>query len=825
MSAWSRIPVQAGAKVENVTESYAVGSKIIFLVEFIAPVIATGATLDIEIGAGANRKIVSASMASGSGTSIVRFEHTIVASDDVSYVAAKDVSGVKWEGNQSFSIVEQNTRAANASTSHQVVTVKDSEYGAAGDGVTDDTAAIQAALNSGAQVVYLPAGTYVCSSTITKPKNVHVCGDVSGLTKLTWASATYANLTSGVCFKNADATLAALPDLGSDTYRGTTKQLTFTSNPNIERGAVVVIYNPTPFSWSGHRAVYKQGEMLKIGGVTNNVVTLEWSVYDNYTTSNVDLYELQGDKGGISGIWFEGLADTANATYTVSLDGLCEVTLQDIKVSGGSGASLQIKRSFAVTILSGLVNEDLESDFGLDYGLSIVNCQDVDVVGGRYSAARHAIATGGGDHVGAIVNRGVQYRGVNARQSTTGTLNLDFHGNCEFCAISNSTIYGGVTVGGNFITVKDNTIIGASGGDRAVNISEAKGFHFDISNNTAHVYKAENTGVGMFVDARGSAPFDENTTLGGVLSITNNKFRWLSTAAPDNSQYYVAIALDGCTTTETIHILINGGAVSAVEAQEFGVRSVYYDRRSGTSVIDTLTISDSVFAGGGIFATVEGAMTDSIIRQFILKNVVCKDAEDGSLTAWVRGVSEQIVVSDCTFNDVRELLLEGTPSNHCDVVEVSNCRWRDYMRTGFTGSSSQNTAVFIRNADNVVIKSNVFRQRYKKLEVDDVSPFTVGDVIVGDTSTETATVYSITGTTPGELWLRDSASGTFGTTEDLSIQGGASAVATVNGAAQVPADDWAFRVTDSVDCYRDQNVIIGGAAASVSVSGTDTTTL
>ncbi len=45
-------------------------------------------------------------------------------------------------------------------------------YGAKGDGVTDDTAAIQAALNANAgtrQLIYFPNGTYLISSTLALP--------------------------------------------------------------------------------------------------------------------------------------------------------------------------------------------------------------------------------------------------------------------------------------------------------------------------------------------------------------------------------------------------------------------------------------------------------------------------------------------------------------------------------------------------------------------------------------------------------------------------------------------------------------------------------
>lgn len=65
----------------------------------------------------------------------------------------------------------------------QTVSVKD--FGAVGDGATDDTSAIQAALNSGAGAVYFPEGTYPVSSALTLPSNITLTGDGVGNTKLT----------------------------------------------------------------------------------------------------------------------------------------------------------------------------------------------------------------------------------------------------------------------------------------------------------------------------------------------------------------------------------------------------------------------------------------------------------------------------------------------------------------------------------------------------------------------------------------------------------------------------------------------------------------
>lgn len=79
----------------------------------------------------------------------------------------------------------------------QTVSVKD--FGAVGDGVTNDAAAIQAAIDyvfsANGGEVYVPFGTYICSSTITLKNNVKIYGDGPKVSILEFTSATGNGIT------------------------------------------------------------------------------------------------------------------------------------------------------------------------------------------------------------------------------------------------------------------------------------------------------------------------------------------------------------------------------------------------------------------------------------------------------------------------------------------------------------------------------------------------------------------------------------------------------------------------------------------------------
>lgn len=99
--------------------------------------------------------------------------------------------GTKYELGPSFAVSAQGRiRLTDA------VSVKD--FGAVGDGVADDTAAIQAALNAGMARVVVPAGMYRVTAKLIVPSNITLSGDgVASVIRLGNAANTYMFENSG----------------------------------------------------------------------------------------------------------------------------------------------------------------------------------------------------------------------------------------------------------------------------------------------------------------------------------------------------------------------------------------------------------------------------------------------------------------------------------------------------------------------------------------------------------------------------------------------------------------------------------------------------
>jgi hypothetical protein len=132
-------------------------------------------------------------------------------------------------------------------------TVSIEDFGAVGDGITDDTAAIQAALTYAATTknvgVYIPSGKYKITSSIVVPTvagqnflNIDVYGNGYSSQILQYNNSSvfsFANLTYEVSFRN----LSVIP---KTVVTGTTAALFYFANGNCESYFENIIYYPVP---------------------------------------------------------------------------------------------------------------------------------------------------------------------------------------------------------------------------------------------------------------------------------------------------------------------------------------------------------------------------------------------------------------------------------------------------------------------------------------------------------------------------------------------------------------------------------------------------
>ena len=637
-------------------------------------------------------------------------------------------------------------------------------FGAIGDGTTDDATAIQAAFTAAASLgvpVSLRSGkTYKCDSTLELSSSL-----IGNDATLDFSEAS--SLTSGHCLRTPSPTYTALPALGTAAAEGD-YTVTFASAPSVVSGDWVCIFNDTEGSWSDWRTNYFAGEFLEVASVSGSNVTFKTPLQDSYAIADVDLYHVAGVTLDITDLTVQGYAGGSSHSYTVSLIGGRSCKLENVKAYDGRHSSIRLVFCMDVDVINCIGEDDFIENHS-DYGLVISNSQEVHVRGGKFNAARHGIAVGGGTGTGSIVNRQIHISGaVISSSGATGVQAADFHGNVEHSSYKDCHIHGNAIIRGDHIEFIGNQVEGnADAGVMNLTIGEALGCNFKIQGNKFFQNNTDGT-RGCFIDAGGNTitSIHDDTVRGGLIDISGNDFVYFG--ADEDVIYGIRIINRG--SLEKIDIKCNnnhfvaengstlryGFACSAlVGVQQLNIVTV--DGNTGefgaeANDVDNLTIDNNTVVGGyGLRAADTGKL-------FSMNNNNISFAEQYSG-------------------------MIGNSSSNCEVAKITNntlinCMW------GRNGSSSTRTSLAIWRTDTVYCMNNftVGNVRYVRL-ASAASGYTVGETITGGTSGATATVFAIDG---DFLLVKDSITGTFQTGE--TITGGTSGAAVAAHGSTVVAD-------------------------------------
>jgi hypothetical protein len=403
------------------------------------------------------------------------------------------------------------------------------EHGAKGDGATDDTQAIRLALGAGTGCVYFPAGTYRVSGQLNVPKNMHILGDGVEATIVT-AERSPLNGFHEAVFYFSGGGFQKLPNM-SHRVRRFDVSLKLNSVAHLQADDVVVIIDPADGSYSKAKSDFNAGEYVQISEINGQLVLLVGALqagYDPEPTKPINLLKMvEPTRSSIRGMTVLGTANEQdNETCCIRFQCGRGVTVRDVRLASSHYSVLQFRQCY------GACAENVEADYnfaqsslsGLNYGISVANCQDVRIANCRITALRHAVTIGGyqgSDDSTNPVNRHVPVS--NCDLKTTGPIwALDCHGNGESFTFENNRIHGGIDFGGNLGRIIENEIYGRDGKMSSIPIygDDWKGTEFEIRGNRIHT-----VAVPDMSSKFGSIYLrtDGNTTTSGPTIISNNR--------------------------------------------------------------------------------------------------------------------------------------------------------------------------------------------------------------------------------------------------------------------------------------------------------------
>jgi hypothetical protein len=320
------------------------------------------------------------------------------------------------------------------------------EYGAVGDGETDDNAAIKACIEAACgRTVYFPAGTYksIGKINIITEYAVNIYGEnsvieVSGITSNGGA---VIQISSAIGTANL-----LLADVAKGDYT-----ITPTNPENFSEGDIIHIKDNVVLE----EAEVYNGEMLHIFSITEGVVKLHSPVMGNYSTSeNASISKLNNRPVTINGLNIVGTNDyIINGIMTYNRS---NVSIYNNIVTKCTAGGIHAWNCLYGNIYSNEINDCYVS--GLGYGIIIDSSKNINVYGNNVMECRHCIVTGGSYPCFQIeIHDNIVSSSTVVPPSGNGAIST--HPHDYYIIIKDNIIFGdGIFVRSHSSTVAGNTI-------------------------------------------------------------------------------------------------------------------------------------------------------------------------------------------------------------------------------------------------------------------------------------------------------------------------------------------------------------------------------
>jgi hypothetical protein len=335
------------------------------------------------------------------------------------------------------------TRTAQAKM-RDTVSVKD--FGAVGDGAANDTAAIQAAVNSLSTTggeLFFPPGTYRITAAISKTFADSIVFSIRGYGAKIDATA----LTTGNAIELGGSRVSNTP-LGGNVSKNS-DTFTVTSATGISAGRILLITSTD--LWNPTRPYYYKGELSLVEKIVGTTVTNSNPLYDGYTAATTTVHLLNMPTISVEGLEIECNADMTALQILYARNPV----VRNCKVHGSRYAGIYVGYHFGGTADSNFVYDVWNSVVtGTSYGISVGTGQGFKVVNNTINNARHSIAGGGFEPLRETV-----YANNTCHNSTLENVtgSIDIHGNMEFSVVTGN-VASSITCAGINAVISNNIL-------------------------------------------------------------------------------------------------------------------------------------------------------------------------------------------------------------------------------------------------------------------------------------------------------------------------------------------------------------------------------
>lgn len=356
-------------------------------------------------------------------------------------------------------------------------TVYPSQFGAKGDGATDDTIALQRAVTAAItqnRVLDLGRGTYRVRRSIIGEGNIRIIN--SGGAVILASPGEYPEF--GVLVLRGRAVSAGR--LSASVAQSQTK-LTVTQTEQFSPGSLGVIYNSEDYSFSAFRRYYRAGEFFRVDAVDAPSLLLSAPLYDGYRQDAVEVARIKPITGYVRDIDIRSQGGPESLIVIDYADGF---ELTNPVFRGANNSAVVISRSLRCRV----IGPDIEN-FGAggdDYGVVFSNSQSCRLSGGKVFARRHPVAIGGSDQPNGVPCRDIVIgQAILRNDSASAVHSADLHGNTEKCGYDGCVIFGGFSPQGRDSFIKNCTVHAMSIGTAIYGAELLGGYHV-IEGNVFH---------------------------------------------------------------------------------------------------------------------------------------------------------------------------------------------------------------------------------------------------------------------------------------------------------------------------------------------------